>query len=123
MHAQLSNAFEASVDNAAASSHERLQKNARNPNLAPADPGHEETEAEARARRVQARIERDLPENGLMNLKNDALEWFQVWRDGIVGMVVDALNAKSADVQVTGAEIDESPPPAYEVYGGSSVQN
>lgn len=124
MHAQLSDVFDAPVVTDAASSHERLQKDAANPNLAGAeDAGREETEVEGRARRMQVRTERDLPENGLMDLKGDALEWFQGWRDGVVGIIVHALNARGAEAGVTRAAVDDAePPPAYETYGGFSEE-
>lgn len=79
-------------------SYERISKNARNPNVEERRGSvHEETDEEARARRLQARRERNLPERGLQDLKSDALEYFQTWRDGIVTKIVDALNSKDGE--------------------------
>jgi len=123
MHAQLSDAFDISFNGTTTTHpHERLQKDARNPNLASAGSDHGDTEAEEGARRIQARGERDLDGEGLGELKNDALEWFQVWRDGVVGLVVDALNTKETEGkqdEVTGAKADMATPPDYEVSGES----
>jgi hypothetical protein len=122
MHVQLSGAFDISSNSASTHPHERLQKDARNPNLASASSGHVETEAEASARRIQTRRERGLDGEGLGGLKSDALEWFQGWRDGIVGLVVDALNAKETEGkqdEVTRANADMAAPPDYEVSGES----
>ena len=126
MHAQLSDAFDNAVSvekKPMTHPHARLQKNDRNPNLASAD--HEEADADGfrkREREAQARRERELPKSGLGQLKSDALEWFQAWRDGYVGMVVDALNATDLDVnqnEVTGAKVEAAAPPNDEVLGES----
>jgi hypothetical protein len=126
MHAQLSDAFDTTVHTPITHPHERLQTDARNPDLATVSAGHEDTDAEVSAGMMQARREQELPETGLMDLKNDALEWFQGWRDGVVGMVVDALNAKDVGGErrgeFTGGEDDIEPPPEYEVYGESQCR-
>lgn len=100
MHKQIA----ASFDNTSAftstdgRSRARLSKGARNPNVEERRGSvHEETDEEARARRLQARRERDLPEQGLQDLKSDVLEYFQTWRDGIVSKIVDALNSKDEE--------------------------
>lgn len=99
MHKQIAASFDQSVSSSLNErSHERLSKNARNPNVEERRGSvHEETDEEARARRLQARRERDLPERGLQDLKSDVLEYFQTWRDGIVSKIVDALNSKDGE--------------------------
>jgi hypothetical protein len=104
--------------------HERLAKNARNPNVDPnKPPSYEESEAESRARKLQARRERDLDEPKLTELKKDAVEFFQSWRDGVVSKVVDALNMKDPEEGVEGRgefDSDATPPPDYKLLGKSS---
>lgn len=76
-------------------------------------PREDETDAEARARRLQARRERELSEPRLQDLKNDAVEHFQTWRDGIVSRIVDALNAKDEEVTGPGSDNGAARPPDY----------
>jgi hypothetical protein len=99
MHKQIAASFDTSASTSLKErSHERLSKNARNPNVEERrGSAYEETDEEARARKLQARRERDLPERGLQDLKSDVLEYFQSWRDGIVSKIVDALNSKDGE--------------------------
>jgi hypothetical protein len=124
MRKKIVDSFDATTDSSVIRPRERLQKDARNPNIIDHnDPGHEETEAEARARILQARRERELPEPGLQDLKNDAIEYFQTWRDSILSKIVDALNAKDTvatqDEEVTGSGRGATPPPDYNLLGMS----
>ena len=99
MHKQIADSFEASISAShRGETHQRLSKNSRNPNIEELKgPVHQESEDEIRARRLQERRERDLPDQGLQDLKNDALEYFQAWRDGIVSKIMDATNSKDDD--------------------------
>jgi hypothetical protein len=127
MAKRIADAFDATTDSNTIRHRERLQEEARNPNVGnQTDSGHEETEAEARARILRERRERDLPEPKLQDLKNDAVVYFQTWKDSLILTIVDALNAKDMQgiqtAEVTGSRHD-TPPPDYNVLGMPEPQN
>lgn len=126
MHKRIADAFDPTADGGSRHGHrrpgERLEKNARNPNIDERiSSNQEETVEEARDRKLGARRERDLPEPKLRDLKNDALDDFQVWRDSIVTKIVDALNAKDGqrglNEDIVGSTTDEAPPPDSKILG------
>lgn len=127
MHKQIAASFDTSFSSSHGErSHERLAKNARNPNVEERRGSVlEETDEEARARRLQARRERDLPERGLQDLKSDVLEFFQTWRDGIVSKIVDALNSKDGEEgeaqDGTASSPDERAVPNLKVLGRQPI--
>jgi hypothetical protein len=127
MAKRIADAFDATTDSNAIHHRERLQREARNPNIDDqTDSGHEETDTEARARILQESRERDLPEPKLQDLKNDAVVYFQTWKDSLILTIVDALNAKDMQgiqtAEVTGSRHD-TPPPDYNVLGMPRPQN
>jgi hypothetical protein len=122
MHKRISDSFDASVRTSSKQPPQRLQKNERNPNIdQQALQPRQETEEEAKARRLQARRERELPEPKLLELKKDVLEFFRTWRDGVLSKIVDASSAKesneTADEESTQSMPDTSPPPDYRLLG------
>jgi hypothetical protein len=126
MRKKITDGFDASTDSNTIRPRERLQRDAKNPNIDPrTSSSHEESEAEAPARRLQARRERELPEPKLQDLKNDVVEYFQTWRVAIVSKIVDALHTKDTEgrqgEEVTGSSPDATPPPDYKVLGMSKL--
>jgi hypothetical protein len=109
MYKQIASSFEVATSSSERS-RERLSKDARNPNLQEySDSVEEDTEDEARARRLQPRRERELPERGLLDLKSDAMEYFQTWRDGILSKIMDAHNSKDGEGSVSQDEMTSTP--------------
>jgi hypothetical protein len=121
IHKRISDSFDASVRTSGEQPPQRLQNIEKNPNIDQQALQPQETEEEARARRLQARRERKLPEPRLLDLKNDVLAFFQTWRDGVLSKIADASSAKepnkTADKDSTRSMPDTSPPPDYKLLG------
>ena len=53
---------------------------------------HKETEAEERTRKLLERREKELSEPKMLELKNEALKFFEEWRESLISRVGDAVN-------------------------------
>lgn len=109
MRKQITETFDASITSAKPPA-QALHVGDKNPNIDESK-AHEETEEEEKARKLQAKREKELSAPKMKELKKDALEFFDKWRESIIlrlGQVVN--NPKEVvDEKVKEASAEATP--------------
>ncbi|TVY57153.1 putative membrane protein C6F6.13c [Lachnellula cervina] len=109
MRKQITETFDASITSAKPPA-QALHVGNKNPNIDESK-AHEETEEEEKARKLQAKREKELSAPKMKELKKDALEFFDKWRESIIlrlGQVVN--NPKEVvDEKVKEASAEATP--------------
>ncbi|TVY90667.1 putative membrane protein [Lachnellula willkommii] len=109
MRKQITETFDASITSAKPPA-QALHVGDKNPNIDESK-AHEETEEEEKARKLQAKREKELSAPKMKELKKDALEFFDKWRESIIlrlGQVVN--NPKEVvDEKVREASAEATP--------------
>ena len=93
---QVTDLFDASV-----TSSKRTQQaliKGKNPNVDDSKP-HEETDEEKEMRKIRERREKELSEPKMLELKNEALKFFDHWRDSLVKRMGDVINKSQETAQ------------------------
>jgi ribosome biogenesis GTPase A len=87
---QIHDTFDASVTSTP-QSHQILQPGDKNPNKATSAP-HEETDEEETARKLLERREKELSAPEMIELKNEAVKFFENWRESLISRLGEAVN-------------------------------
>ncbi|RDW75691.1 DUF726-domain-containing protein [Coleophoma crateriformis] len=90
MQKQISDTFDASITTGKVPS-QALNITDKNPNVKDEKP-HEETEDEANTRKMREKREKELSAPSMLDLKKDALEFFQIWQESVVSRVGTVVN-------------------------------
>lgn len=96
MQTQLTDTFDASMPARAKPTLERDIKG-KNPNVDDGTIG--ETAEEEKARKLQEQREKDLSEPKMTELKKDALEFFQEWRESVIARIGSVVNSSKVKVE------------------------
>ena len=101
--------FDASVTSPS-QPHHILQSGGKNPNKTASVP-HKETDAEEATRKLLERREKELSEPKMLELKNEAIEFFEKWREALISRVGEAVNnpKEVVDEQKQSASVDKTP--------------
>lgn len=115
MRKQITETFDASITSAKPPS-QALHVGDKNPNIDESKP-HKETEEEEKARKLQAKREKELSAPKMKDLKKDALEFFDKWRESVISRLGQVVNKPKEVVEekVKEASADATPnndPPA-----------
>jgi hypothetical protein len=89
----------------------QIPKTAGKPSNESATQPHKETEEEEKARKLLERREKELSEPKMLELKLEALKFFDQWRESVISRVGDAVNNSKevVDEQKQNASVDETP--------------
>jgi ribosome biogenesis GTPase A len=90
MRKNIADTFNASVTNRKQAP-PSLEKTQKNPNINDAKP-HEETDEEESSRKLREEREKELSAPKMLDLKKDALEFFDKWRESVIGRIGSAVN-------------------------------
>jgi ribosome biogenesis GTPase A len=115
MRKHIADTFDASITNKKQAP-PSLEKTDKNPNIDDTKP-HEETDEEETARELREKREKELSAPKMLDLKKDALEFFDKWRESVIGRVGSAVNnpTKVMEEQKEKASVEATPnkaPPA-----------
>lgn len=115
MRKQVEDTFDASITSAKAPQ-QALNITDKNPNVDDKE-RHEETEEEEQARKMREKREEELSAPKMQELKKDALEFFDKWRDSVILRVGQVMNnpKELTEEQKKKASIEATPnsePPA-----------
>jgi len=97
MRKHIADTFDASVTNKQQAL-PSLGKTDKNPNVDDTKP-HKETDEEETARELREEREKELSAPKMLDLKKDALEFFDKWRESVIGRIGSAVNNPKALVQ------------------------
>lgn len=95
MQKQITDTFDASITTAK-KPEQALNITDKNPNVENVEP-HEETEEEERTRKMREKREKELSAPKMLELKKDALQFFEKWQDSVITRVGTVVN-KSTEV-------------------------
>jgi len=106
MRKGVADTFDASIDTAKIGKQQSL---AKNPNIKGKD--GKETEEEEKARKLREKREKELSAPKMLELKKDALEFFDKWREEVLKRVGTAINNPKEEVeeQKEKASVDATP--------------
>jgi hypothetical protein len=109
MAKQIRDTFDASVTSAT-QEHQILQAGDKNPNINPSKP-HKETYEEEKARILFEKREKELSEPKMLELKDEALKFFEKWRESLISRVGNAVNnpKELVDEQKQEASVEKTP--------------
>lgn len=127
MGKQIRDTFDASITST--SKPPQISKAADKPANASAVPPHKETEEEEKARKLLERREKELSAPKMLELKLEALKFFDQWREAVISRVDNAVNNSKGVVeeQKQKASVEETPdsaaPPQPQVIRRSLPQD
>jgi hypothetical protein len=109
MHKQIADTFEATIPTR---EQPKQVSESKNPNVNEIKP-HEETDEEEKARKLQEKREKELSAPKMLELKKDALNFFQEWRESVMSRVGEVVNnpKETVDDQKENASVDATPEP------------
>ncbi|TVY75644.1 putative membrane protein [Lachnellula suecica] len=109
MRKQITETFDASSTSAKPPA-QALHVGDKNPNIDDSK-DHKETEEEEKARKLQAQREKELSAPKMKELKKDALEFFDKWRESIISRVGQVVNKpkEAVDAKVEEASVEATP--------------
>jgi HD-GYP domain-containing protein (c-di-GMP phosphodiesterase class II) len=109
MRKQITETFDASITSAKPPQ-QALHVGDKNPNIDESKP-RKETEEEEKARKLQAKREKELSAPKMKELKKDALEFFDKWRDSVILRVGQVVNKskEAVDDKVKEASTEATP--------------
>ena len=109
MRKQITETFDASITSAKPPA-QALHVGDKNSNIDESKP-HEETEEEEKARKLQAKREKELSAPKMKDLKKDALEFFDKWRESVILRVGQVVNnpKEVVDEKVKEASTEATP--------------
>jgi hypothetical protein len=109
MAKQIHDTFDASVTSAP-QSHQILQPGDKNPNKA-RSVSHKETDEEETARKFLEKREKELSAPEMIELKNEAIKFFENWRESLISRVGEAVNnsKKVVEEQKQNASAEKTP--------------
>lgn len=109
MAKQIRDTFDASV-NSGARPRQTLPPKAKNPNADKSE-SHKETDEEENARNLLEQREKELSEPKMLELKNEALKFFEKWRESLISRVGNVVNnpKEVVEEQKQEASVDKTP--------------
>ena len=109
MAKQIRDTFDASVTSPS-KPHHILQSGDKNPNKSTNVP-HKETDEEETTRKLLERREKELSEPQMLKLKDEALKFFEKWREAVISRVGEAVNnpKEVVEEQKQSASVDKTP--------------
>lgn len=115
MRKHIADTFDASITNKKQAP-PLLEKTDKNPNIDDTK-SHKETDEEETARELREEREKELSAPKMLDLKKDALEFFDKWRESVIGRIGSAVNnpKKLVEEQKEKASVEATPnnaPPA-----------
>ncbi|KAL3421902.1 hypothetical protein PVAG01_06058 [Phlyctema vagabunda] len=124
MHKQIVDTFDASITSAKKPS-QALNVTDKNPNIEDAEP-HEETEEEKTTRKMREQREKELSAPKMLELRNDALAFFEKWQESVISRLGQVVNKSKevADEQIekstTQTTPETAPPPDKKIIGSKT---
>jgi len=105
MHKQIADTFEATTGDLS-----KQDLGSKNPNV---DENLKETEEEEKARKLREKREKELSAPKILELKKDALNFFQEWRESVMARVGEVVNnpKETVDDQKKKASANATPAP------------